>query len=58
MFKPSSNFLTDRYNATGGACFVDFIRYLCFMLVFAILSCLFLADLWSPDGKGLTFPLS
>ena len=26
--------------------------YLCFMLVFAIPSCLFLAALWSPVGRG------
>ena len=27
--------------------------HLCFMFVFVILSCLFLAALWSPAGKGL-----
>ena len=31
---------------------------LCFMLVHVVLSCLFLATLWSPAGKGLTSWLS
>ena len=31
---------------------MDHLCYLC--LVFAILSCLFIAALWSPEGKGLT----
>ena len=31
---------------------MDHLRYLC--LVFAMLSCLFITALWSPDGKGLT----
>ena len=38
----------------GGASFVDHFCYLCFMFVFIILSCLLLADLRSPAGKGLT----
>ena len=32
--------------------------YLCFMVVFVMLSCLFHAALWSPAGKGLTSWLS
>ena len=36
----------------GGTSFVDHLRFLC--LVFLILSCLFIAALWSPAGKGLT----
>ena len=51
MFEPSSNFLP-----TGGASFVDPLCYLCFMYV--MLSCLFLAALWSPTGKGLISVLS
>ena len=31
---------------------VDHFRYLCFVFVFAILGCLFLAALWSPAGHG------
>ena len=31
---------------------------LCFVLVCAVLSCLFLVALWSPAGKGLTSWLS
>ena len=32
--------------------------YLCFLfLVFLMLSCLFIAALWSPAGKGLTSKL-
>ena len=32
--------------------FMDHLCYLC--LVFVMLSCLFIAALWSPEGKGLT----
>ena len=32
---------------------MDHFCYLCF--VFVMLSCLFIAALWSPAGKGLTF---
>ena len=32
---------------------MDHLGYLC--LVFGMLSRLFIAALWSPDGKGLTF---
>ena len=32
--------------------FVGHLCYLC--LVFVMLSCLFIAALWSPEGKGLT----
>ena len=49
MFKPSSNFLTDHSKA------VDLFCYLCFVFVFAILSYLFLAALWSPAMKGSTY---
>ena len=53
MFKPFSEF---RYwPFQGGASFVDPFCYLCF---FIILSCLFLAALWSPAVKGLTSWLS
>ena len=41
---------------SDGASFVDPFCYLCFMSV--ILSCLFLAALWSPAGKCLTSWLS
>ena len=33
--------------------FVDHLCYLC--LVFVMLSCLFIATLWSAEGKGLTY---
>ena len=36
----------------GGTSFVDHFCYLC--LVVAMLSRLFIAALWSPEGKGLT----
>ena len=35
---------------------MDPFCYLCFM--FGMLSCLFIAALWSPAGKGVTFWLS
>ena len=38
--------------------FVDLFCYLCFTFVFIILSCLFLAALWSPAEKWLTSWLS
>ena len=37
----------------GGASFLDYFCWLCFMFVFAMLSCLFLAALL-PAGKWLT----
>ena len=40
----------------GGASFVDHFCYFCF--VFVMLSCLFIAALWSPAGKGLISLLS
>ena len=40
----------------GGSSFVDHSCYL--YLVFAMLSCLFIAALWSTAGKGVTFWLS
>ena len=40
----------------GGASFVDHFCFLCF--VFVMLSCLFIATLWSPAGKGLVTWLS
>ena len=40
----------------GSISFVDHLCYLC--LVFAMLSRLFIAALWSPEGKGLTSWLS
>ena len=36
----------------GGVSFVDQFCYLCFFRV-VMLSCLFIAALWSPAGKGL-----
>ena len=51
MFKPSSNFLTDRSKAV---LFVDHFRYLCFVFDFLILSCLFFATLWLPVWKEMT----
>ena len=36
----------------GSTSFVDHLCYLC--LVFVMLSCLFIAALWSPPGKGVT----
>ena len=40
----------------GGTSFVDHLCSLC--LVFVMLSCLFIAALWSPAGKELTSWLS
>ena len=40
----------------GGASFVDHFCNLCFVSV--MLTCLFIAALWSPAGKGLTSWLS
>ena len=39
----------------GDVSFIDPFCILCFTVVFNILTCLFLAALWSPAGKGLTF---
>ena len=36
----------------GGTSFVDHLCYLC--LLFVMLSRLFIAAVWSPEGKGLT----
>ena len=33
---------------------MDHLCYLCYLLVFVMLSCLFIAALWSSTGKGLT----
>ena len=40
------------------AVFLLWIFFSLFVAAFAILPCLFLADLWSPIGKGLTSSLS
>ena len=40
------------------ASFVDPFCYLCFMFGFVMPSCMFLAALWSPAGRGLTSWLS
>ena len=56
MFKYSSEFFTDRSKAV--LLLWILFCYLCFTVVFIILSCLFLAALWSPAGKGLTSWLS
>ena len=53
MFKPSRSYLF-YWPFQGDASFVDPFWCLCFMFVFVILSCLFLAALWSPAEKGLT----
>ena len=51
----AQQFNSDFLHFQGGASFVDlFYSY----FVFAILSCLCLAALWSPAGKGLTSWLS
>ena len=42
----------------SSASFVNHICNLCFMFIFSMLSCLFLAALWPPAGKGLTSWLS
>ena len=47
MFKPSSIFADRSFQ--GGTSFVDPVFDLCFMFDFVMLSCLFLAALWSPD---------
>ena len=50
-FFNKANIFTDGFQ--GGPSFVDHLCYLC--LVFAMLLCLFIAALWSPEGKGLTY---
>ena len=47
---PPVKYFTDPFE--GGTSFVDHLCYLC--LVFVILLRLFIAALWSPEGKGLT----
>ena len=47
---PGNIYFTDRSNAV--LLFVDPFCYICF--VFVMLSCLFIAALWSPAGKGQT----
>ena len=42
----------------GDGSFVDPFCYLCFIFILIMLSCLLLAALWSPAGKGLTSWLS
>ena len=42
----------------GGASYADSFCYLCFVFFFILLSCLFLAALWSPAGKGMASWLS
>ena len=51
MFKPSSDVFVDRSKAV---LLLGIVFDLCFMYIFIMLSCLFLAALWSPAGKGLT----
>ena len=53
-FKPFKKYVYWPFQ--GGASFLDHFCYLC--IVFVMLSCLFIAALWSPDGKGLAFWLS
>ena len=52
MFKPSSNFLTERSNAVLLLWILFIICVSCFSV---ILSDLFLAALWSSAGKGLSY---
>ena len=54
-FNPSSNFLADRSKVVLLLWILFVIRASCLSV---ILSCLFLASLWSPAGKGLTSWLS
>ena len=49
---PPVFFFTDRSNAVL-LLWIPF-SYWCFMFAFVMLSCLLLAALWSPAGKGLT----
>ena len=52
-FNSTSRYLDDLLNLfQGGTSFVDHLCYLC--LVFAMLSHLFIAALWSSEGKGLS----
>ena len=53
-FKLSSSFLTDRSKAV----FLLWIFFFLFVFVYAMLSCMFLAAMWSPVGKGQTSWLS
>ena len=52
------SFFNDRSKVSvqGVTSFVDHFCYLCFL--FVMLSCLFIAVLWSPGGKGLASWLS
>ena len=54
-FNPKYDFLSHTVflHNICGASFVDIFFYLCFMFIFAMLYCLFLAALWLPAGKGL-----
>ena len=52
MFNPSSNLFYWPFQ--GGGSLVDHFCYLWIIFVFVMLSCLFLAALWSPAGKGLS----
>ena len=56
LSKTSSNYFHTDHSKT--VFFVDLFCYLCFTFVFISMSCLFLAPLWSPAGKGLTSWLS
>ena len=49
MFQLSSNYFTDRSKAV---LLLWILSVICVLFVFVILSCLFLAALWSPAGKG------
>ena len=51
MFIPSSHFLTDRSKAL---LLLQIIFVICGLCLSVILSCLFLAALWSPAWEGLT----
>ena len=55
MFKPSSNFFTD---CSMAVLLLWIVFVICALCLSILLSCLFLAALWSPAGKGLTSSLS
>ena len=55
MLKPSGSFLTER---SKGGLLLWIISVICVSYLSVILSCLSIASLWSPTGKGLTSWLS
>ena len=51
MFKPSSNSFAER---SKWVLLLWIICFICLLRLSVLLTCLFLAVLWSPAGKGLT----